>query len=112
MIVHFLYAAACLASLALGRVLDRPPLYNVSQQSPGGTSRLIDAPAFSLPETGGIDFDPKKYADEELWKKYVAKGEHLICLMQATDQGTGFLTQDTRTPPSAASRWTGDMESR
>ncbi|KAF1837233.1 hypothetical protein BDW02DRAFT_519446, partial [Decorospora gaudefroyi] len=46
-----------------------------------------------------------------MWARYVEKGEHLVCLMQATDAGAGFLTADTRTPPSAASRWTGDLRS-
>ncbi|EOA81968.1 uncharacterized protein SETTUDRAFT_72231, partial [Exserohilum turcica Et28A] len=59
--------------------------------------------------TGG-DFDPNVWADDELWNKYLAKGQRLMCLMDATDQGAGYLMQDTRQPPSAASRWTTELE--
>ncbi|KAF1944522.1 hypothetical protein EJ02DRAFT_464107 [Clathrospora elynae] len=54
------------------------------------------------PALGGLDFDPKTFANDDTWKKYVDKGGHLLCLMQATDKGAGFLQKDTRTPPSAA----------
>lgn len=63
------------------------------------------------PAFGGLDFDPKVYANDALFNQYKAKGEHLICLMQATDKGAGLLLGDTREPPSAASKWTGDLKS-
>jgi hypothetical protein len=76
-------------------------------------------------------FDPAKFAEDALWKvratctmcietytdfvpipqkKYVAKGHHLKCVMDATDEGAGFLVEDTRSPPSAASKWSGDLK--
>ncbi|KAH7080614.1 hypothetical protein BKA63DRAFT_563290 [Paraphoma chrysanthemicola] len=55
-------------------------------------------------------FDRNDYADNAMWDRYVQKGEHFKCLMVATDVGAGFLIQDTRKPPSAASRWTGDLQ--
>mgnify|MGYP006877402445 CR=1 FL=1 len=57
------------------------------------------------------DFDPSKYADQTTWDKYVKKGNHLLCLMAASDRAAGYLEQDTRDPPSAASKWTGDLRS-
>jgi hypothetical protein len=32
-----------------------------------------------------------------------------MCLMEATDAGAGWLEKDPRKPPSAASKWTGDL---
>jgi hypothetical protein len=75
-------------------------------------------PQFSSPELnplqlatgfGGLDFDINNYADQALWDKYLKKGDHMLCLMEATDQGAGWLEEDTRQPPSAASKWTGDL---
>lgn len=63
-------------------------------------------------ETAGLDFDIKKYADDNMWKKYVEKGEHWNCIMDATDAGAGFLIEDTRKPPSAASPWQGDLQGK
>jgi hypothetical protein len=68
--------------------------------------------ANSPPEIAGLDFDIKNFATDAVWKQYVAKGEHLACAMTATDAGAGFLIQDSRTPPSAASPWTGDLRRR
>ena len=69
-----------------------------------------DTPGANLPpETAGLDFDIKDFATDAVWKQYVAKGYHLECMMGATDAGAGFLIQDTRNPPSAASMWTGDL---
>jgi hypothetical protein len=62
-----------------------------------------------LPELDGLDFDIGKFANDPVWAQYVAKGDHLRCVMDATDAGAGFLIQDTRQPPSAASPWTGDL---
>lgn len=79
-----------------------------------GVSNAVDKlTSLSLvPEVAGLDFDPKNYADADMWNLYAdVKGEHLVCLMQATDKGAGFLIEDKRTPPSAASPWTGDLKS-
>ncbi|OAL50382.1 hypothetical protein IQ07DRAFT_509705 [Pyrenochaeta sp. DS3sAY3a] len=89
-------------------------VYNETAAALGALSRFLHGPGFG-PGLGpgpelAIDFDPSRwYADDELWERYVQKGEHLVCLMQATDRGAGFLIQDTRTPPSAASPWNGDL---
>ena len=56
------------------------------------------------PALGGL-FDPNVWAGQTLWETYVQKGHQLLCLMQASDEGAGWLMQDTRQPPSAASRW-------
>ncbi|KAF1915304.1 hypothetical protein BDU57DRAFT_476936 [Ampelomyces quisqualis] len=45
-----------------------------------------------------------------MWTTYVRKGDHLNCVMVATDTGAGFLLEDTRKPPSAASPWSGDLK--
>lgn len=50
-----------------------------------------------------------KPADNEMWNTFVGKGERLKCLMEASDKGAGSLLLDTRKPPSAASKWTGDL---
>jgi hypothetical protein len=47
--------------------------------------------------------------DDDNWDKYVAKGNHLNCIMRASDAGAGFLIDDKRKPPSAASIWSGDL---
>jgi hypothetical protein len=62
-------------------------------------------------EIAGLDFDVKKYA-EEMWRKYVEKGEHWNCIMDATDAGAGFLIEDTKKPPSVASPWQGDLQGK
>jgi hypothetical protein len=54
-------------------------------------------------------FDPNVWASQTLWDQYLEKGRRLSCLMQASDQGAGWLIQDTRQPPSAASRWTSNI---
>ena len=54
-------------------------------------------------------WDPSKIADDTTWANYVSKGHHLKCVMEAPDKGAGWLVKDTRKPPSAASKWTGDL---
>lgn len=54
-------------------------------------------------------FDPTVWASNQLWSRYVGKGHQLLCLMLASDEVAGFLLEDTRQPPSAASRWSGDL---
>jgi hypothetical protein len=97
-----------LAILAVGRHIDSPVLAKTF-----GIDSSKAPPEFSPPEfapaLGWGDFDTSIIANEALWDKYLQKGNHLMCLMEATDRGAGFLSQDTRQPPSAASRWTGDM---
>jgi hypothetical protein len=77
----------------------------IGMPMPAGDGPGADSP----PELAGLDFDIKNYATDAVWNQYVAKGDHLQCVMGATDVGAGFLIQDTRKPPSAASPWTGDL---
>ncbi len=71
-----------------------------------GTRRLWDRSADS------VQFDPRDMAPIPMWNKYRDKGRHLQCLMQATDKGAGFLMQDTRNPPSAASQFSGNWKGK
>lgn len=52
---------------------------------------------------------PDQVADDQRWTKFIEKGQHFNCLMNAPDRGAGWLLKDTRNPPSAASEWTGDL---
>jgi hypothetical protein len=52
---------------------------------------------------------PDQVAGDKRWTKFIEKGQHLNCLMNAPDQGAGWVLGDTRNPPSAASEWTGDL---
>ena len=110
-----------LATTAIGRVINSAPtspesslqldtrLINTSAAPAGFPRDLASSlPDLFNPALGG-DLDPQKWANQDLWDKYVAKGRHLTCLMEATDRGAGWLSKDTRIPPSAASRWTGDL---
>jgi len=65
----------------------------------------------SPPEVAGLDFDIARFADDAKWMSYIVKGQHLNCIMGATDAGAGFLIEDPRKPPSAASPWSGDLSS-
>jgi hypothetical protein len=85
--------------------LEDGPL-KISETDIGG-NRLFPRPGI---DKAGLDFDVNNYATEDMWITYVAKGDHLNCIMEATDASAGFLVQDTRTPPSAASRWSGDLK--
>jgi hypothetical protein len=118
-----MWFTASLVTLALGvAVLGRiaaPPLYAVNKVAfsdgiPSLTNQAAgdnDTTIFASPETGGLDFDFNSAADDEMWKRYIDKGSHHNCIMSATDTGAGFLMQDSRKPPSAASPWSGDLES-
>lgn len=55
---------------------------------------------------------PERVADDATWTKFVEKGKHFNCLMEASDKGAGWLLKDTRNPPSAASQWTGDLSGK
>jgi hypothetical protein len=48
-------------------------------------------------------------ASAEDFKKATDKGGALTCAMAGTDRTAGLMLKDTRTPPSAASVWTGDL---
>ncbi|KAJ8110057.1 hypothetical protein OPT61_g6997 [Boeremia exigua] len=48
-------------------------------------------------------------ASDELWYKHMRKGNSLNCGMRGTDAGAGYQVGDTRTPPSAASKWVRGM---
>jgi hypothetical protein len=76
------------------------------------SARLIDAAPLLGPATAAATFDPNNLADQATWASYVGKGNDFVCRMEATDKGAGFLMQDTRNPPSAASQYTGDLSSK
>jgi hypothetical protein len=48
-------------------------------------------------------------ASAEDFKKAADKGGALMCAMAGTDRIAGLMLKDMRTPPSAASVWTGDL---
>jgi hypothetical protein len=95
------------SSYAVSKVAlsNGPP--NSINQTAGGDDTTI----FAWPETADLDSNINNPANDDLWKKYIDKGSHLNCIMSATDAGAGFLMQDPRKPPSAASPWQGDLDS-
>ncbi|KAH6860763.1 hypothetical protein BKA58DRAFT_323113 [Alternaria rosae] len=111
-----LASTIALAALAIGRHVDRSVVTKVlgvdsSQASPRFSPPDFDALEFSpaLDARAPDDFNKGVYATKALWNKYLDKGNRLMCFMEATDRGAGWLSQDNRQPPSAASRWTGDL---
>ncbi|KAH9865863.1 hypothetical protein J1614_009450 [Plenodomus biglobosus] len=105
--MKFIIAVVIAVGIVAGQFVGNPPLATASEDLL--TRRGLRAPD-GAPVLGGLDFDPHKYASDAQWKQYVDKGQHLICLMEATDEGAGYLIEDTRTPPSAASLWTGELD--
>jgi hypothetical protein len=102
--------AALLVSVA-GRLLDpASPSLNASDVWNITVDSLVTQEKPSLHVFGTADqrFDVSKAASDALWQRYIAKGHHLNCIMEATDFGAGLLVQDTRNPPSAASLWNAD----
>jgi hypothetical protein len=59
-----------------------------------------------------VEYNPNNVASDLEMNNYVAKGNHRGCLLEATDQGAGGLSMDTRSPPSAQSLWQGTLESK
>tara|TARA_R110002003_G_scaffold56_4_gene5076 strand:+ start:2785 stop:3204 length:420 start_codon:yes stop_codon:yes gene_type:complete len=111
-------AVAALAALAAGRALTQSmPSISTYISRVGGSDTIDDSQSVNYPspsdqvQTAGY-FDPKNAADNNMWTEYIKKGEHMKCIMEATDAGAGFLVEDTRKPPSAASPWTGDLKGR
>ena len=49
-------------------------------------------------------------ASAEDWKKYTTKGGALVCGLEGYDQTAGRQMGDTRNPPSAASKFNGDLQ--
>jgi len=97
--------------IALGVILTLVALVISEKINPTVLSNwFLDTPSASGLNRRG-DFDPSKYADQATWDKYVKKGDHLLCLMAASDRAAGYLEHDTRDPPSAASKWAGDLTS-
>ncbi|KAI4638163.1 hypothetical protein J4E93_010319 [Alternaria ventricosa] len=88
---------------------DAPPQFSTPEFSPPEFNAPEFAPPALAPRTDGGDFNPGNWADDAKWQKYLDKGHHLTCLMDATDRGAGWLSKDTRQPPSAASKWTGEL---
>jgi len=104
-----LAAATTLVVVITGRVVDlSSQSANVSGSQIGSPDIVHGLDHLNRLQTRGY-FDPAKIADEAMWKKYLDKGHHLKCIMEAPDQAAGQLEMDTRTPPSAASKWTGDL---
>ncbi|KAF2832776.1 hypothetical protein CC86DRAFT_399440 [Ophiobolus disseminans] len=103
-----LTVAVALVLAAHGRVLGSSSLSaNVAE-----SLETLDIPNGPPERSGKLQarFDPAKFADDAMWKKYVDKGHHLKCIMEAPDRAAGFLQKDTRTPPSAAIAWKGDLK--
>lgn len=84
-------STAALIFIVTARVIEKPPSHE---------------PNHLNPTTAFWDDD---YASETEWKTYTAKGGALLCGLHGTDQTAGLLLQDTRSPPSAASRFTSDF---
>lgn len=102
-------ASGVIVAVASLAVSERPALSpKIFGVDPSGAPPLFDPPEFA-PALGGNAFDPENVADKTLWDKYLKKGDHMMCLMEATDAGAGWLEKDPRKPPSAASKWTGDL---
>ncbi|KAF2032516.1 hypothetical protein EK21DRAFT_109896 [Setomelanomma holmii] len=97
------YATALLFIPVTSRALIQPPTpVNTSLTSSIG-SGIFDG------DPGQVQTAFDGYADDALWKKYVDRGNHLKCVMEARDAGAGALIDDKRKPPSAASQWSGDL---
>lgn len=105
------FTVAIAVGVLAGRVLANPPATS-SAPADLHTRRSIRGTNGTAPELSGIDFNPDVFASDAQWRQYVDKGLQLTCLMEATDQGAGYLLDDSRSPPSAASRWAGDLKSR
>lgn len=103
------FTVAIAVGLLAGRVLANPPATS-SAPADLHTRRSIRGTNGTAPELSGIDFNPDVFASDAQWRQYVDKGLQLTCLMEATDQGAGYLLDDSRSPPSAASRWAGDLK--
>lgn len=102
-------ASGVIVAVASLAVSERPALSpKIFGVDPSGAPPLFNPPEFA-PALGGNAFDPENVADKTLWDKYLKKGDHMMCLMEATDAGAGWLEKDPRKPPSAASKWTGDL---
>ena len=102
-----------LVALAIGRHIDTPVITRTFGIDSSDAPPQFSPPEFNAPELAprgdSDDFDVNRWADDTKWQKYLDKGHHLMCLMEATDRGAGWLSKDTRQPPSAASKWTGEL---
>lgn len=105
---------ASLATSAFGRYLQPQPVGNISRVE--YDVKLNPGTGADTPSTPGTPLSPDpplaESASDDLWAKHVRKGNDLICGLCATDLGAGLQIGDTRTPPSAASRWAGDVVER
>jgi hypothetical protein len=114
-----LLATALLALLASAASRAVAPAFSATNRVETGynASNIGRQPVISsnsllspIPETAGLPFNIDDYASNEVWTKYVDKGDHFNCIMHAADFGAGFLIEDKRQPPSAASPWFGDLK--
>lgn len=109
-ITRYLYLNMKL-QIALGVILTLAALVISEHINPAALSNwFLDTPSATALNRRG-DFDSSKFGDQATWDKYVKKGDRLLCLMAASDRAAGYLEQDTRNPPSAASRWAGNLKS-
>ncbi|KAF2131792.1 hypothetical protein P153DRAFT_285911 [Dothidotthia symphoricarpi CBS 119687] len=105
-------------ALLNGRVVDfTTTLNNLSLPLVDGLDKFDepvgtdDAHDFYPPvPASGLDWDPAVLANDELWKEYVDKGEHNLCLMRATDEGAAALITDNPTPNTAKSPFRGNLK--
>jgi hypothetical protein len=114
-----LATVAALAICAVGNVIDVtqseinvPPKFEIANLPPQpqppvklttGDGDLIGSPSM------GYDHD---IADEATRTRYTKKGGALMCMLRSSDEYAGTELKDTRNPPSAASVWQGDLQSK
>ncbi|KAH7406736.1 hypothetical protein DE146DRAFT_753290 [Phaeosphaeria sp. MPI-PUGE-AT-0046c] len=111
-----LFAVACCFQL-VASIASRGAIQFTSQPKASLTQALshplgerhdiTTAPSAHMrPASAFWDDDLASSADFE---KAADKGGALICALQGTDRTAGLLLRDKRSPPSAASAWTGDL---
>ncbi|KAK1908835.1 hypothetical protein P3342_006714 [Pyrenophora teres f. teres] len=93
-------------------------MFSRSQSFRGQTTTLYDAHStFQVLAKRNLNEPRPKVAfwdddtaSAEDWKTYKAKGGALMCGLEGSDQAAGRLIGDTRQPPSAASKFNGDLQ--
>ncbi|KAJ4341283.1 hypothetical protein N0V95_007289 [Ascochyta clinopodiicola] len=117
-------AVTTIAAFATGRAFDvnrsvagvsRMARATVADYQVSGLPARLSSPDRSQPTNkfrrdravhGFFDDDLASDAD---WKKFTDKGGALMCSLNGNDEEAGLHIGDKRTPPSAASPWTGDL---
>ncbi|KAJ4326111.1 hypothetical protein N0V94_000273 [Neodidymelliopsis sp. IMI 364377] len=117
----FSLLVAVLAGLAAGNAINESLTYVKASTSVHDNSGLLVAVPFgtidnakfrqpSLVQTAGQRFDPGDIASDEAWEIYKAKGNWYTCLLDLSNENAGKGLKDSRTPPSAESRWQGNLQ--